>query len=90
MESMFKSLLSNKGASKKSLKLCPICDRKAEGEYCNLHETAYKNIVQMFEKWQSSKGIDWKEYLGRIEVNPNSGSWVLEVCKYLLSREETS
>lgn len=70
------------------MKRCVVCDRKTSGEYCSLHEAAYKNVVQTYEKWKSSKDIGWKEYLRSVKENPNSGSWVIEVCGHLLSREE--
>ena len=68
---------------------CVICYRKSKNEYCSLHETAYRNIIQAYEKWKSSKNLTWKDYLRNLRDNPNSGSWVTEVCSYLLSKEKT-
>ena len=69
------------------MKRCAICHRNATNEYCGLHETAYKNIVQTYEKWKCSKAMSWKDYLKNVKNNPNSGLWVIEVCEYLLSKE---
>lgn len=89
MESMLESGLSNKeGVSKKRMTQCAICYRKASKEYCSLHEIACKNIVQVYEKWRSSKALTWKDYLRSVKNNSNSGLWVVEVCEYLLSKEE--
>ena len=66
---------------------CAICYRKADKEYCVFHDSAYKNIIQAYEKWNSSKAIAWTNYLKEIIENPNSGQWAIEVCRYLLSKE---
>lgn len=67
---------------------CAICYRKADNEYCLLHDAAFVNIVQAYQKWNSSKAIGWLDYLRGIMDNPNSGLWVVEVCRYLLSGEQ--
>jgi len=66
---------------------CAICYRKANNEYCNFHDVAYKNIIQAFEKWKSSKTISWEEYLNNLKNKSNSGIWVKEICNYLLSKK---
>jgi hypothetical protein len=69
---------------------CAVCYRKTENEYCNLHEEAYKNTIQAYQKWNAAKPITWSDYLKKIIANQNSGLWVIEVCRHLLTRETTS
>jgi hypothetical protein len=66
---------------------CAVCYRKAENEYCYLHEEAFKNILSAYQKWNSSKTITWPDYLKKIRENPSSGQWVIEVCGYILGKE---
>jgi len=66
---------------------CVVCGRKSEGRYCQLHSEAYGNLVQGFEKWKPAMGIGWLDYLKRVAENQNTGKWVVEVCKDLLTRQ---
>ncbi len=67
---------------------CQICYRKADNKYCPLHNSAYTNIVQAYSKWNSSKIITWTDFLKKVIDNSNSGLWVIDVCKHLLSKEQ--
>ncbi len=67
---------------------CAICGRRSERRYCHLHDKAYENLVKGFEVWKSAMDIGWSDYLKRVAENQNTGRWVAEVCKDLLSREE--
>ena len=63
---------------------CRICNREALEKYCELHEKAYRNIVQKYEEWRMAMDISWKEYLNEIMKNPYTGSWAKEVAGQLL------
>ena len=65
---------------------CKICERDIEdGEFCENHELANKNIKSNYEYWNKAYGgLTFIEYLERISEHKNSGKWVREVAKYLL------
>jgi hypothetical protein len=46
------------------------------------------NLVKGFEVWKHALGINWRDYLKTIAVNPYTGKWAVEVSKDLLTREE--
>jgi len=63
---------------------CKICNREAVEKYCELHERAYRNIVQKYDDWKRAIDISWKEYLNEILKNPYTGSWAKEVAERLM------
>ncbi|MFQ5836594.1 MAG: hypothetical protein ACE5HG_01950 [Candidatus Bathyarchaeia archaeon] len=63
---------------------CRICNREAVEKYCELHEKAYRSIVQKYEDWKKAMDISWKEYLNEIVKNPYTGSWAKEVAEKLM------
>jgi hypothetical protein len=67
---------------------CRICNRKAVEKYCELHEKAYRSIVQKYENWKRAMDISWKEYLNEIAKNPYTGSWAKEVAEQLMKNED--
>ena len=67
---------------------CRICNREALEKYCELHEKAYRNIVQKHDDWKRAMDISWKEYLNEIVKNPYTGSWAKEVAGRLLKNED--
>jgi hypothetical protein len=67
---------------------CRICNREALEKYCELHEKAYKNIVQKYEDWRRTMDISWTEYLNKIVNNPYTGSWAKEIAEQLLKNED--
>ena len=67
---------------------CMVCEREALEKYCELHEKAYRNVVQKFEDWKRATGISWKEYLKAVVENAYTGSWAREVALSLLSEKE--
>ena len=67
---------------------CRICNRKAVEKYCELHEKAYRSIVQKYEEWKRAMDISWKEYLNEIAKNPYTGSWAKEVAEQLMKNED--
>ncbi|KPV63785.1 MAG: DNA topoisomerase I [Candidatus Bathyarchaeota archaeon BA2] len=67
---------------------CRICNREALEKYCELHEKAYRNIVQKYDSWKRAMDVSWKEYLNEIAKNPYTGSWAKEVAEQLLKNED--
>jgi len=63
---------------------CGICSREAVERYCELHEKAYRSVVQTYEDWKKAVDISWKEYLNEIVKNPYTGSWAKEVAEKLM------
>ena len=63
---------------------CRICNKEAGEKYCELHEKAYRSIVQKYEDWKRAMVISWKEYLNEIMKNPYTGSWAKEVAERLM------
>jgi len=67
---------------------CRICNREAVDQYCELHEKAYRNIVQRYEDWRKAMEISWKEYLNEVMKNLYTGSWAKEVAEQLMKNED--
>ena len=67
---------------------CKVCDRKAQNEYCELHEKAYANITQKFEIWKNAADVSWQQYLNELVKNPFTGVWAKEVAEQLISKKE--
>jgi hypothetical protein len=65
---------------------CKICDRETMIKYCELHEKAHESIAQKYSTWERALEISWKEYLGEVIKNPNTGVWAKEVAKDLLNK----
>jgi len=66
---------------------CEICGREASSQLCDSHKKAYENLVEKYKVWKEAADITWTEYLNEILRNPNSGLWVKEVAKQLLSQQ---
>jgi len=64
---------------------CKICGRRAESEFCELHEEARRNLIKNYEVWKKAMNISWIEYLKEIQKNPYAGVWVKEVAQSLLA-----
>ncbi|MCW4021395.1 MAG: hypothetical protein NWF14_09250 [Candidatus Bathyarchaeota archaeon] len=62
---------------------CEICGRKAEREFCQLHEAARRNLLENFEAWKKAMNISWNGYLEEVQKNPYAGVWVKEVAQHL-------
>ena len=62
---------------------CPLCERAREysSEFCNLHNTALRNLEGAFASWSTAYDgkISKKEYLDKIETVPETGQAVKEV-----------
>ncbi|MFQ6095804.1 MAG: hypothetical protein ACE5NN_06640 [Candidatus Bathyarchaeia archaeon] len=68
---------------------CEICGREAASRFCELHETAHKNLLERYEDWKKALNITWTEYLNEVLKNPNTGVWAKEVAQRLLSQSTT-
>ena len=67
---------------------CRVCSREAVAKYCELHEKAYRNIVQKYDDWKKAMDISWKEYLNESAKNPYTGLWAKEVAEQLIENED--
>ncbi len=67
---------------------CRICNKDAVEKYCDLHEKAYRSVVQKYEDWKRAMNISWKEYLNEIVKNPYTGSWAKEVAENLMKNAD--
>jgi len=68
--------------------VCKICGREAADKYCELHEKAYRNVVENYEAWKKALDVSWEEYLNEVMKNPYAGMWAKEVAKELMRSEE--
>lgn len=67
---------------------CKICGKQAiSKDYCVLHEKAYQNLTEKFEKWKKASGISWKDYLKEVTKNPLTGARAREVAEALLQEK---
>lgn len=64
---------------------CEICEKAAIGRYCEIHEQAYRNLVEKFEIWRNALNLKWKEYLVEIVRNSLTGEKAKEVAESLIS-----
>ena len=67
---------------------CRVCSSEAVEKYCELHEKAYRNIVQKYDDWKKAMDISWKEYLNEIAKNSYTGLWAKEVAQQLMKNED--
>ncbi|MBD3189959.1 MAG: hypothetical protein GF308_04925 [Candidatus Heimdallarchaeota archaeon] len=72
---------------------CIICQSTIqEGDYCEAHLIAKKNLEKKFSAWKKAyDGLSWSEYLSQIVNNPDVpiGEWAKEVAEFLLKKEES-
>lgn len=62
---------------------CPICGRDKQDEFCAYHQTAFHNLKEMHEKWETAAGLSWKDYLGKISDIEDTGRWIREVIEFI-------
>lgn len=67
---------------------CRVCSKEAVEKYCELHEKAYRSVVQKYDDWRRAMSISWKEYLNEIAKNPYTGLWAKEVAEQLMKNED--
>lgn len=67
---------------------CRLCERHSEGELCRYHREAKVRLESAYGYWNEAYGsLTWKEYLGRVSKNGETGQWAAEVAKMMLSEE---
>ncbi len=67
---------------------CKICSRETEENgFCQLHSTAYMNVLEKFSVWKAASNVVWRQYLAEIQKNSLTGVWAKEVAKYLIEEE---
>jgi len=64
---------------------CKVCGGAAGGELCDLHLEAKKRLERHFEVWRLRMGVNWQEYLKKVQENPNTGAAIKEVAAHLLT-----
>ena len=63
---------------------CPVCGRESSNEFCSYHLAAKEKIESAYPRWVKAYGrIEWKEYLGRVNRNVQTGQWAKEIAEYL-------
>lgn len=68
---------------------CKVCSRDSQKEgFCIVHYEAYESLVEKFPVWQKAIGVNWKDYLKKIQKNSLTGVWAKEVAKHLIEEEE--
>lgn len=69
---------------------CIICGRSLKGDkFCEYHEAANDSLISAFDKWKSSAGLTWTEFLDKISELENTGRWVIEVVNYIKSQDDS-
>ena len=74
------------------MNVCPICGREVaeRSELCLYHRHALDNLRDVFGDWERALGIDWKEYLNRVQELDETGMWVREIAEHLMSQGSSS
>ena len=71
---------------------CKVCNSTIpEGDYCDAHLIAKKNLEANFKRWQKAYGeLSWLDYLSRLVSDPDIpiGDWAKEVAEQLLQEEK--
>ncbi len=80
------SSLAQQAGRLRPAKACPICGRPAEGELCELHTAAMKEIEAAVNVIRARLGISQTDALRELSGRRSAGRWVREVASYLLSR----
>ncbi len=65
---------------------CPICGRPADGELCELHEAARRQVEGAIKAICDTMGISPTDALNVLSTKRSAGRWVREVAGYLLQR----
>ncbi|MGC9209887.1 MAG: DNA topoisomerase I [Acidilobus sp.] len=63
---------------------CPICGRPAEGEMCELHLAALRELEKALPVLQQRMGLSRQDALRTLAKRRSAGRWVREVADYLL------
>lgn len=65
------------------MKICPICGRDAQDEFCTYHKTASDNLKEMYNEWEKATGLSWEKYLDKISEIEDTGRWVREIIEFI-------
>ncbi|MFW9920513.1 MAG: hypothetical protein ACFFED_12995 [Candidatus Thorarchaeota archaeon] len=70
---------------------CPICGRKgaSDSEFCAYHDEALTNIKVAFDDWERAMGINWDDYLRRLQDEEYIGKWAREVVEYAMRQDDS-
>ncbi len=84
LDTIAKELYNYVERSSGATRTCCICKRAAiDGEFCIFHREAYKRLIERYAKWRES-GYSWNEYLMKLIKLRSTGTYVKEVCSFLL------
>jgi hypothetical protein len=65
---------------------CKLCEREADLDLCGYHAEAKKRLESSYQVWREAYGfIGWTDYLNEILRNPDTGRWVVEVARFVLT-----
>ncbi|HJU34261.1 MAG TPA: hypothetical protein VJ695_03975 [Nitrososphaera sp.] len=70
---------------------CIACYRKAlsADKYCRYHKQAFDNMINHYKVWVNAYGsISWEEYLIKLSVMQETGSWIREVIAVELKKSK--
>jgi recombinational DNA repair protein RecR len=66
---------------------CLVCNQETEpkeAEYCLVHQRAFENLIQAFEKWDVAyENLTLPEYLQRVQKVPGIGPKAKEIARFL-------
>ena len=69
---------------------CSLCYREGvEGGYCGYHRDAHANLVAVYGAWKKSTELCWKGFLEEVIQAKETGEWVRDVARDLLSKGST-
>jgi hypothetical protein len=63
---------------------CQVCGREASEDLCRYHSATKEKIEAAYPLWVKAYGrIEWKEFLGSVKRNVQTGRWAKETAEYL-------
>lgn len=67
---------------------CAACHRIAlSGNYCQYHSQALESLTGHYKAWiDAYGGISWQDFLGKLSMMKETGSWVKEVIEIELKK----
>ncbi len=69
---------------------CRLCRRESEvgSDLCRRHERARVALEEGYKAWKYAyDDLSWTEYLDKIIKNGETGEWVLDVARLVLSKD---
>ena len=67
---------------------CPICGRNLQEKFCVYHQTAFRNMKEMYSEWETAADLSWEEYLDRISDLEDTGRWIREVIEFITQQDD--